>query len=107
VKQGTSHFAARAIDIAPTMERLLGLPAYRRDGVVLADALLDATYDETKAQQAAAVTTNADAHALQQESAYDESGVHWPAIPAPPYRCRFKTPTPRTCTSSGKTATNS
>lgn len=107
VKKGTSHFAARAIDIAPTMERLLGLPGYRRDGVVLADALVDSSDDETKAQQAAAVTANADARALQDESAYDETGVHWPAIPAPPYRCGSATPTTQTCTSNGKTATNS
>jgi len=109
VKKGaTSHFGARAIDIAPTMERLLGLPSIHRDGIVLADALLDATHAEIKGQQEIAPSVNADVKALQQQSSFDSTGlIQWPKLPAPPYRCGSRAPSSGTCKSTGKTATNS
>lgn len=64
IKPGSvSHFPARLIDIAPTVLRLLGLRAQRMDGVVLADALTDATASEVAAQTALAapLTTVQDA----------------------------------------------
>lgn len=38
VKPGTSNAPARLVDIAPTIERLMGLTPNARDGIVLADA---------------------------------------------------------------------
>jgi arylsulfatase A-like enzyme len=66
-----SQFPARAIDIAPTLERLLGLPPIKRDGVVLADALMDPTGKEIAAQNAVAGGLSADVEALQAESRAD------------------------------------
>jgi predicted AlkP superfamily pyrophosphatase or phosphodiesterase len=104
VRKGvTSHFAARAIDIAPTMERLLGLPSYRRDGIVLADALLSPTETETRAQKAIAPIIGADVTALRQQTFFDDSGkINWPTVRKRP-PCGPKLP----CTSSRSTATNS
>lgn len=45
-----STFPARLVDIAPTVERLLGIPVGRVDGHVLADALLAPTPQEQRAQ---------------------------------------------------------
>lgn len=39
VKPGVSHAAARLVDVAPTIERLMGMTPDARDGIVLADAL--------------------------------------------------------------------
>lgn len=109
IKSGIhSQFAARIVDIAPTMERLLGLPGMHRDGVTLADALLQPTRAETRAQSDIAPLVDGDAHVIQQQSAYDSSGAaHWPAIPVPPYRCGPKAPPGRTCQTTPRTATNS
>lgn len=72
VRQGVhSQFPARSIDIAPTMERLLGLPPIQRDGVILADALQAPKSAEVKGQQAIASALTADVTALQQQSAAD------------------------------------
>jgi hypothetical protein len=38
VKTGTSHHPARLVDMAPTIERLMGIAPNARDGLVLADA---------------------------------------------------------------------
>jgi arylsulfatase A-like enzyme len=47
----TSTYPARLVDIAPTVERLLGVPVGQVDGHVLADALVSSTASE-RAQQA-------------------------------------------------------
>lgn len=41
-----SHYPARLVDVAPTVLHLLGLATPQPDGVVLQDALIDATSDE-------------------------------------------------------------
>jgi len=52
IRQGTSTYPARLVDIAPTVERLLGTPTARTDGVVLADVLQHPTAPETSLQTA-------------------------------------------------------
>lgn len=102
-----SSFPARSIDIAPTMERLLGLPGIKRDGVVLADALTAPTGDERKAQQAVTPDRLSDVRALQAQSAADDRGIRWPRAPKIPARCTKKSASSVSCGTTGKTATNS
>jgi arylsulfatase A-like enzyme len=47
----TSSYPARLVDIAPTVEHLLGAPTGRVDGVVLGDALTSASPAIKAAQQ--------------------------------------------------------
>ncbi|GAC1629755.1 MAG: hypothetical protein NVS4B2_12280 [Chloroflexota bacterium] len=82
-----SQFPARAVDIAPTMERLLGLPPIKRDGVILADALADASRPETTAQRGVTSSLAADVEALQKQSIVDSSYDQWPARPPNPLHC--------------------
>lgn len=83
-----SQFGAREIDLAPTMERLLGLPDIQREGVVLSDALTDPTAAELQAQAERAVQVNADAAALRAQSQYDDSGqVPWVLLQKKPPTC--------------------
>jgi arylsulfatase A-like enzyme len=83
-----SQFAAREIDLAPTMERLLGLPDIQRDGVVLADALTQPTGAEVQAQSTRATSVNADAQALRTQSAYDDTGkIPWVPLRTKPPVC--------------------
>lgn len=70
VRPGVSHFPAKLVDVAPTLERLLGLHVPTGvDGVVLADAVKSATTAERAAQQAIAGSRAADIRALQAHSA--------------------------------------
>lgn len=89
VRKGVhSRFAARAVDIAPTIERLLGLPAIHRDGVILADALINPTKYETGPQRAITAELNADVGGLQRQSASDTSRIHnWPKLPPAITKC--------------------
>jgi arylsulfatase A-like enzyme len=69
VRHGVSHFPAKLVDVAPTIERLLGLPIPAGvDGVVLADALPDATQRERAAQNAVAGARTTDVQALRAHS---------------------------------------
>jgi arylsulfatase A-like enzyme len=69
VRPGVSHFPAKLVDVAPTIEHLLGLkiPA-GVDGVVLADTLQDATAAERSAQDSVSQPRLDDVHALQAHS---------------------------------------
>lgn len=89
IKRGFhSQFPARAIDIAPTMERLLGLPAIHRDGVLLADALSNPMTGELRPQQAVAPDLSADVDALQAQSRADQRlQSNWVPLPLPIIRC--------------------
>lgn len=106
-----SSFGARSIDLTPTIERLLGLPPIRRDGVILADALVNPTKFETDPQQAIAPTLAADVEGLQAQSTYDSAGFGaWPLLPPPVYRCKLPpsaTPVHQVeCKTTPYTATN-
>jgi len=69
VSHGLSHVPAKLVDIAPTTERLLGLPIPAGvDGVVLADAVQDATVVERSAQKVAGASRQADVRALRGHS---------------------------------------
>jgi arylsulfatase A-like enzyme len=69
VRHGSSHFPAKLVDVAPTIERLLGLPIPQAvDGVVLADALAHATSTERSAQQSVRAGRLADLNALRAHS---------------------------------------
>ncbi len=69
VHPGHSHFPAKLVDIAPTIERLMGLkiPA-GVDGVVLADAVKGASAVEHATQQGVAKSRAADEQALMTHS---------------------------------------
>ena len=69
VRRGVSHFPAKLVDIAPTIERLIGLKIPDGvDGVVLADALQTATATERSAQDAVSQPRQTDVRALQAHS---------------------------------------
>lgn len=88
IRQGVhSPFPARAIDVTPTMERLLGLPATKRDGVLLADALLNPPEAGVAAQEKSAPALDADVTALQAQSQADDRSQR-PFLPVSPIlRC--------------------
>lgn len=70
VQPGHSHFPVQLVDIAPTIERLVGLKIPNGvDGVVLADALASPTSAEVSAQKAVEQHRLADVRALQVHSA--------------------------------------
>lgn len=70
VHPGHSSFPAQLVDIAPTVERLLGLKIPSGvDGVVLSDALTDPTAAETGAQQTVVSQRSADQKAIKAHSA--------------------------------------
>jgi arylsulfatase A-like enzyme len=89
IKSGVhSQFPARAVDIAPTMERLLGLPPIHRDGVILADALVVPTSAELAPQRAVAPQLVSDVEAIQAQSNTDDRGMkRWQEVPPPIVRC--------------------
>jgi arylsulfatase A-like enzyme len=70
VRPGVSHFPAKLVDIAPTIERLIGLPVPSGvDGVVLSDAVNGSSAAERAAQHAVQRGRLADVHALEAHSA--------------------------------------
>ncbi len=89
IKRGVhSQFPSRAIDIAPTIERMLGLPPIHRDGVILADAFTDAQPYELKPQRAIAPMLASDVEAMQEQSTWDDNNDHpWPRVPHHPANC--------------------
>lgn len=69
VRHGMSSFPAQLVDIAPTMERLLGIPVPKGvDGVVLSDALSHAAGQDVAGQRAVAARRLADVRALRLHS---------------------------------------
>jgi arylsulfatase A-like enzyme len=69
VRPGLSHFPAKLVDVAPTMERLMGLPVPAGvDGVVLADAMQNPRAADVTAQNAVAGGRLADVNALRAHS---------------------------------------
>jgi arylsulfatase A-like enzyme len=86
IRQGAhSQFPARAVDITPTLEYLLGLPAVHRDGVLLADALTAPSKGE-RAAQSQLSSLGAYVTALQAQSAADDRGYRSWSAPPPPVR---------------------
>lgn len=78
VRHGVSHFPAKLVDVAPTLQRLLGLPIPAGvDGVVLADALNRSSAAERHAQAAVHAPRLADVRALQAHSAAQSVGRNW------------------------------
>jgi hypothetical protein len=106
-----SSFPASAVDIAPTMERLLGLPSIPRDGVALADAFMHPTPDELRAEMAVEPSRRADVDALQQQSAVDNpSHLRNAVLPPSLFQCFFppnlSVPPQHVCRTTAATATN-
>jgi predicted AlkP superfamily pyrophosphatase or phosphodiesterase len=66
-----SHHPARLVDVASTALRTMGLSLTEHEGIVLADALTDATADERAAQGALAPSLSAHVTALKARSAAD------------------------------------
>jgi hypothetical protein len=65
----TLSYPARLVDIAPTVERLLGAPLGRTDGVVLGNALTDPSPAELTRQQARGKTLRPVVSALERRMA--------------------------------------
>lgn len=100
-----SQYPARSIDIAPTVERLLGLPYIKRDGVILADAFSAPLPGERGPEKALAGPLGAEVTALQAQSQADERVGAWPST-APVYRCSVKGKPNPLCSNSASTSTN-
>lgn len=65
-----SHMPAKLIDVAPTINRLLGLPVPDgTDGVVLADAIQGASRADRSAQRSVSTSRSKDVRALRAHSA--------------------------------------
>lgn len=71
VQNGTSDHPARLTDLAPTIERFMGITPDARDGIVLADAFQNPTPSDVSAQNASDATLNPIVTALQQRAAGD------------------------------------
>lgn len=76
VRHGASDFPAQLVDIAPTLERLLGLPVPKDvDGVVLGDALVAASPEERAAQTGQTSQRARDVQALIAHSVQERGSV--------------------------------
>jgi hypothetical protein len=82
-----SHHPARLMDVAPTVLRLLGLPAVTMDGAVLADALVTPAPSEIALQAQIGTNLTAYQDALMAQStaniAEDQKTGHHPPPPKP------------------------
>ena len=103
-----SSFPARAIDLAPTIERLLGLPFVAQDGVVLADAFSDPMSGELAPEHAVAHQLTAYVSELKTQSQADSRTfrVRWPTSHQPGLPCFSKTKQVGPCKTTASTATN-
>lgn len=69
VERGTSAFPAKLVDVAPTIERLMGLPVPAGvDGTVLADAVKGASSADRASQHAVASSRSRDVDVLRLHS---------------------------------------
>jgi predicted AlkP superfamily pyrophosphatase or phosphodiesterase len=71
VQPGISHHPARLVDIAPSIERFMGITPQARDGLVLADAFQQPVAADLAAQQRSDQTQNVYVNALSQRAASD------------------------------------
>jgi arylsulfatase A-like enzyme len=73
VKTGTSDHPARLADVAPTIERFMGIGPSARDGVVLADAFQQPNGTDVSAQSASDATLDPLNTALAQRATHDRA----------------------------------
>ncbi|HEX8919315.1 MAG TPA: alkaline phosphatase family protein, partial [Chloroflexota bacterium] len=73
VKTGASNAPARLVDIAPTIERFMGMPPEARDGLVLADAFQQPHPSDVAAQNHSDAETNVYVNALIARAQHDVS----------------------------------
>jgi arylsulfatase A-like enzyme len=71
VRAGTSNAPARLADLAPTIERFMGIAPDARDGVVLADAFQSPNIGDVALQNRVNATTSPMVTALSQRAASD------------------------------------
>jgi predicted AlkP superfamily pyrophosphatase or phosphodiesterase len=71
VQDGTSNHPARLTDVAPTIERFMGITPDARDGIVLADAFQNPNPSDVSAQNASDATLTPIVNALQSRAASD------------------------------------
>jgi hypothetical protein len=71
VKPGVSHHPARIVDIAPTIERFMGIAPKARDGLVLADAFQNPMPSDVTIQTQSDLTQNVYVNALSQRAQSD------------------------------------
>jgi arylsulfatase A-like enzyme len=86
VKTGVSSAPARLVDVAPTIERFMGMTPQARDGIVLADAFQRPHPADVAAQKQLDAETNVYVNALMARAQHDVSlaqqGLLPNAIPA-------------------------
>jgi hypothetical protein len=73
VKIGTSNAPARLVDIAPTIERFMGMTPEARDGLVLADAFQQPMAPDMATQNASSAQLNLHVNALMARAQSDVS----------------------------------
>jgi predicted AlkP superfamily pyrophosphatase or phosphodiesterase len=73
VKSGTSNAPARLVDIAPTIERFMGMTPEARDGLVLADAFQQPMAPDVATQNASSAQLNLHVNALMARAQSDIS----------------------------------
>jgi hypothetical protein len=71
VQTGLSHHPARLADLAPTIERFMGITPDARDGLVLADAFQQPVAADVTAQNRSDTTQSVYVNALSQRAASD------------------------------------
>lgn len=71
VQPGISHHPARLADIAPTVERFMGITPNARDGLVLADAFQSPIASDVSAQNASDTDQSVYVQALMQRASSD------------------------------------
>jgi len=82
IQTGVSHHPARLTDIAPTIERAMGITPRARDGLVLADAFQHPNSADTAAQNRSDISMNIYVNALMQRT---QSDVHLESTGKLPY----------------------
>jgi predicted AlkP superfamily pyrophosphatase or phosphodiesterase len=71
IQPGVSHHSGRLADIAPTIERAMGITPDARDGIVLADAFQHPTAADTARQTASDAKMNVYVNALMARAQHD------------------------------------
>lgn len=71
VLTGVSHHPGRLVDLAPTIERFMGITPNARDGVVLADAFQNPNSADVAAQNTSDATQSVYVNSLMQRAQHD------------------------------------
>jgi predicted AlkP superfamily pyrophosphatase or phosphodiesterase len=105
VQSGVSHHPARLADIAPTIERFMGITPNARDGIVLADAFQQPNAADVTAQGQFDAAGTVYVNALMQRAAHDVVLERHGLLPSARLRApRVMSPAPHLATFVGGAA---